>query len=150
LESTDSKLGEIDLGIGKPISLNGRSRLTSDPDSIGSISSPKDEGIGLTKQQLDAVDEKLESPENNIGFRSAARSVRSPTEGLLLIYPISRFSGHDRKISQSRKPLYDDPNDPRAQDIIGIALSFPKSDKALVVLGEYIVGTVGWRSYEQD
>jgi len=149
LESTDSKLGEIDLGIGKNISLNGRSRLTSDLDSIGSISSPKDEGIGLTKQQLDAVDEMLELHENNIGFRSAARSVRSPAEGLLLIYPISRFSGHDKKISQSRKPLYDDPNDPRAQDIIGIALSFPKSYKAQVVLGEYIVGTVGWRSYEQ-
>lgn len=150
LESTDKKLGEIDLGIGKHISLNGRSRLISDPDSLGSISNPKDEGIGLTKQQLDNVYEKLGSPESNVGFRAAARSVRSPVQGLLLIYPISRFSGHDRKNSLSRKPLYDDPSDPRAQNIIGIALSFPKSEKAQVVLGEYIVGTVGWRVYEQD
>jgi hypothetical protein len=150
LEKTDSRLGEIDLGIGRQISLNGRSRLRSDPDSIGSISSPKDEGIGLTKQQLDEISDRLALPDKNIGFRSIARSMRSPEEGLLLIYPISRFSGYDKKIGESRKPLFDDPNDPRAQQIMGIALSFPKSDKALVVLGEYIVGTVGWRSYEQD
>ena len=82
---------------------------------------------------------------NHIGFRAAARIVRPPNEGVLLVYPISRYSGYDKKDGDLRVRLYDDPDDPRAQEIIGIALSFPKSDKAQVVLGEYIVGTVGWK-----
>ena len=130
--------------------MSGRSRLKSDQNSLGTISNPKDEGTGLTLKQLEDVEAKLASDGENMGRRAASRFVRPPTDGLLLIYPISRFSGFDKKDSQTRMPLYDNPQDPRAQDIIGIALSFPKSDNAQVVLGEYVVGTVGWRVYEQD
>jgi hypothetical protein len=116
---------------------------------LGAISSPKDEGTGLSTQQLDEVKRIRESGEG-VNFREACRLVRPPKEGLLLIYPISRFSGQEKKDSRTRKPLYDDLGDPRAQDIIGIALSLPKSENATVVYGEYVVGSVGWRPYDQD
>jgi hypothetical protein len=143
----DKRLGDIDLGLNKRISLNGRTRLrSSDAESLGAISSPNDEELGMTVQELEQAREKMKDSENKLGWRTSLRMVRNPKNGLLLIYPISRFSGYETGFTKNRRPLFDDPNSSLAGDIIGISLSFPKTDKDSTILGEYVVGTVGWRS----
>jgi hypothetical protein len=69
--------------------------------------------------------------------------VRDPAEGLLLIYPISRYSGQEVAAGSARRPLYDDPRDALARDVVGIAISFPRTENAESVRG-YMVGSVGW------
>jgi len=90
---------------------------------------------------IDVGGKKSENP--------AARAVRPPEEGLLLLYPISRNSGRgrDRAEGGNRRPLYDDPNDPRAHDLVGVAISFPKSTQPQPVEA-YLQGTVDWRPIE--
>jgi hypothetical protein len=63
---------------------------------------------------------------------------------LLLIYPISRFSGQELAAGGPRRQMYDDPRDAQARDIVGIAVSFPQSTTVQDVRGTYSVGTVGW------
>jgi hypothetical protein len=58
---------------------------------------------------------------------------------LLLVYPISRNSGHGTKIPESREPIFADPS--QGEDVIGIAISFPHSESEATV--EYLVGSVG-------
>jgi hypothetical protein len=144
LESLDRNLGEIDLGVpnGSIYSIS-RTRLASDPDSIGTLRSPRDEEEGLSSEQLDRARALHES--DHIDIAGAARMVRPATEGLLLLYPISRYSGQSSDLRSSRRPLYEDPSDPGSLDVIGLAISFPSSDRAPRVFGEYLVGTVGWR-----
>ena len=77
----------------------------------------------------------------------AARKSRPATEGLLL-YPISRFSGHGSDRTGNRRPLFDDPRDPRARDLIGLAISFPESNHPQLAINAYLEGSVGWRPVE--
>jgi hypothetical protein len=76
----------------------------------------------------------------------AARRARSPESALLLIYPISKWSGHERHLKDggNREPIYRDPTDPLARDIIGVAISFPVSNNAQPVEA-YLTGTANWR-----
>ena len=120
-----------------------RSRLRGDSDSIGVITNPGDEAIGLNSEQIERV-KQLESNED-IGINPAARRVREPAEGLLILYPISKFSGQDLTSGESRRPLYDSPYDADARDVVGLALSFPKSSSVQDVRGTYTVGTAGWK-----
>lgn len=142
---THDKLGEIDLDLLKSVSMISRSRLKSNPESLGVITEPGDEEIGLSNEQLLEAKRIQESDGKKIGVNPAARMVRPATDGLLIIYPISRFSGFDKEPQSSRQRLYDNPEDIRCKDIIGVALSFPKSKKEKGVKGEYVVGTVDWR-----
>jgi hypothetical protein len=144
-ESLDRRLGESDLQIpGNRINQISRTRLSSDPDSLGVITSPGDEGIGLSADALARARALME--EEHLGDNPAARRVRDVAEGLLLLYPISRNSGYDLQPSGARRPIYDNPNDVRARDIIGLAVSFPYSERAQRITGQYTVGTVGWRA----
>jgi len=144
-ESLDRRLGESDLGIpGNRINQISRTRLSSDPDSLGVITSPGDESVGLSAQDLERARALMQ--EEHLGDNPAARRVRDIAEGLLLLYPISRNSGYDLQPSGARRPIYEDPNDPRARDIIGLAVSFPHSERAQRVTGQYTVGAVGWRA----
>lgn len=81
----------------------------------------------------------------------AARFSRSPEEGLLLLYPISRYSGYDLRDPArppgNREPLYENPDDPRSRDLVGLAISFPESEHAQQVEA-YLEGTAGWRPVE--
>ena len=77
-------------------------------------------------------------------MQTLSRQIRTPREGLLIIYPVSRFSGHERQPRQSRRRMFENPNDPLHRDVICYAISFPKSDRAQVVRGEYVIGTVDW------
>ncbi len=145
-ESLDGRLGQIDLNIVdpiRPIFSVERNRLRGDENSLGVITSPNDEAIGLSAEEIERV--RTESDSKKIGANPAARQVRAPSEGLLLIYPISKYSGSELAESGSRQPLYENPEDHQACDIIGIAISFPASKQAQSIRGEYVVGSVGWR-----
>lgn len=143
-ENQDPVLGSINFGLEHPIPMISRNRLASDPDSLGIITNPGDEGIGLSEEQLHQLEDMHETTGEAINPLS--RLIRSPSEGLLIIYPVSRFSGHERQPRQSRRRMFENPNDPLQKDVICYAISFPKSDRAQVVLGEYVIGTVDWRA----
>jgi len=144
--STQEKtLGKANWGVpGGDINMISRSRLSGDRESIGVLTSPNDETTGFTDEQK-ARAERLRQAED-IGLNPASRRIRDPAEGLLLLYPISRFSRPDSgpEARAPRQPLYDNPRDPLARDIVGVAISFPKSPNAGRVRG-YAVGTTGWK-----
>ncbi|MHB1774255.1 MAG: Z1 domain-containing protein, partial [Acidimicrobiales bacterium] len=135
------RLGTIDLGIESlpTINLIERSRLR-DANSLGVITSPTHLGLGLSEDQLQQARAGARTPS---GYR--LRQVRDPREGLLLVYPISRFSGWDGDTNvakNEREPIYPDPTTARSMvDILGIAVAMPPSNTAATV--EYVVGSVG-------
>jgi hypothetical protein len=144
LQSLDRSLGNLDLGVaGGRIHQVSRTRLASDLNSLGVLTSPGDEEEGLSADELDRARSLQQS--EKLGANPAARRVRPATEGLLLFYPISRHSGHDLREGASRRPLFENRNDPGARDVLGLAISFPHSDNAQRITGQYVVGTVGWR-----
>jgi hypothetical protein len=143
-ENQDRTLGEAAWGIsGGNIWQLSRSRLR-DTDSVGVITSPGDEAAGLSPEAEARMREFMQQGETE---NRAARHARPPQEGLLLLYPISRFSGYDLHPGGIRRPLYDNPADPRARDLIGLAISFPTSEQAQHIEA-YLEGTVGWRPVE--
>ena len=143
--SASDVLGQANWGVsGGEIHMISRSRLRGDPDSLGVITSPGDETTGFDDEQLQRARQR--QGDEDIGLNPAARRVRDPSEGLLLIYPISRFSGLELTSGGPRRPMYDDPGDPLARDVVGLALSFPRSSEVQDVQGTYTVGTVGWKA----
>lgn len=128
---TDPKLGVADWGLPTgPVSQVSRSRL-GHTDSVGVIVDPEDEALGL----------------NTAKRGRDARAERPPEEGLLLLYPISRYSGHDLIDGGNRRRLFDDPEYSLARDLVGLAISFPRSNQTQIV-DAYLEGTVGWRPVE--
>lgn len=129
-QSRDRRLGTADwnlpTGVVNQIS---RSRL-GQTDSVGVIVDPEDEAIGL---QTDLRGK-------------AARQLRPAEEGLLLLYPISRYSGQG-STGGNRQALFDNPDEPRARDLVGLAISFPESRQPQRVEA-YLESTVGWRPVE--
>ena len=131
LKEENRKLRKADWGLPTgTVSQVSRSRL-GQTDSLGVITDPEDEAIGL------ATDKRGRD----------ARAERPPEEGLLLLYPISRFSGRDLEAGGNRRAIYDDPTGPQARDIVGLAISFPRSDQPQRVEA-FMEGTVGWRPVE--
>lgn len=143
-EKADATLGRLDLGLKRgPIFQISRSRI-SETDSLGVITSPGDELIGLSTEQLERVRARAPGTSEN----SAGRQCRAAEEGLVLLYPISRASGYDlADDGGNRRPIYGNPADPRVRDLIGMAISFPES-RQRGQLEAYIEGTVGWRPVE--
>ena len=139
---TDNNLGQADWGLrGGRINMISRSRLRTDPDSLGVITSPDDETTGFNDEQMEKTRQLRQA--EDIGLNPAARRIRDPAEGLLLIYPISRFSRPNSESARGRQAVYDDPRDASARDIVAVAISFPRSPHARSV-ADYVVGTVGW------
>jgi hypothetical protein len=69
-----------------------RSRLR-DTDSVGVITSPGDEAVGLSAELKERADQLIVQARTNgkeMSLSSAAREVRPSTNGVLLLYPISR------------------------------------------------------------
>lgn len=146
-QQADRKLGTVDWGLAQPIAQISRTRLKNDGNSIGVLTQPNDETSGFTPEELARAEEhaRLE----NIAINVAARSIRQPNEGLLVLYPLSKYSGHkDGGAQGNRKPLFNDPNSEYACDIIGLALSFPASEQPPIVDGEFVTGTVEWKALE--
>jgi hypothetical protein len=137
----NEKLGAAEWGIkGGAIWQISRTRIKG-TDRLGVISDSKDETVGLSDDQLSAMDLAIRSGKKS---RKAARAQRPKEEGLMLLYPISRYSGHDEPPEGNRTSLFENPNDPITCDLLGLAFSFPKSDHPQPVV-EYITGTVEGR-----
>jgi len=122
----------------------GRTRLRSS-NSLGVITSAGDEAIGLTDAQLEAA-KRVVADGTEKTLNRAARLNRDAASGLLLLYPISRFSGHDGSdFGGAREPLFIDPTGGEARDLIGFAVSFPIAAKDRPAQS-YIEGTARWKS----
>ncbi len=149
-ETRDTTLGVADWGLpGGPVSQISRSRLGI-TDSIGVITSPGDENVGMSPELLDQAAALVQAAQTEGKTKSentAAREVRSATNGVLLLYPISRFSGNDLTEGSGRRRLFDDPSGPLARDLVGLAISFPRSNQPQRVEA-FLQGTVGWRPVE--
>lgn len=121
-----------------------RTRLKKFPSSIGILVNPAvkttpgrgDEEIGLTLEQC--RDAASRAHVDDVKYGPLLRSMRNVSEGLLLIYPISPWSGQSADADSIRRPLFDDPSE--ACTVVGIALVFPTSRSAVTI--PYIVGSV--------
>lgn len=113
-------------------------------NSLGVITTPGDEEYGLTAEELEQAKQKVATgavKDRNV----AARRSRRSSCGLLLLYPISRFSGQDDGGPQGiRDKLFSNPNDGQACDLIGLAVSFPVTKKA-GPSEAYLEGTARWQ-----
>jgi hypothetical protein len=146
-ETEDSELGETRWRAGgKPVWQISRSRIRG-TYSLGVITSPGDEKTGLSEDLLSRVSEIRENA-GDIGENRAVRRVRPKEEGLLLIYPISRYSQPEPRFLSSREAIYENPDSPNARDLIGLAISFPSSPQPQPVRA-YLEGTVRWRPYDE-
>lgn len=148
--SLDPKLGTTDWGLPSgEIAQISRSRL-GETNSLGVITNPDDEIIGLSDPLRDSARALIQAAEaegKTKTANNAAREVRPAAEGLLLLYPISRHSGVDVKEGSGRRALFSDPNGSLARDIVGLAISFPKSAQPQRVEA-FLEGTRGWRPVE--
>lgn len=124
-----------------PVYNLGRTRIKG-TNSLGVITTSGDEAFGLNEAELREMERKLESGEEKDRNR-AARLSRSPKCGLLLLYPISKKSGCD-SLAKGRELLYENPDGPLARDLIGLAISFPRTNSAQPVEA-YLEGTARWR-----
>src|SRR3569833_3497697 len=57
------------------------------------------------------------------------------------------MSGHNASEGGNRRRLFENPEGPQARDLVGLAISFPKSNQPQSVQA-YLQGTVGWRPIE--
>ena len=149
-------LGAEDLGIAARGAINtlARTRLRKNPRSIGSLVNPAtlnrtpgsgDEEIGMTAQeQLEARTEAADS-DGRITLGDALRRRRNQRDGgLLLIYPISRYS-QPRPGTHQRIPLFDEPVR-EGCTVVGAAMVFP--DSSSPAAATWITGSVGFGSEE--
>lgn len=131
LKKRDRVLGEADWGLPTgPVWQISRSRL-GETDSLGVITDPEDEAAGLDTTERG----------------KAARALRTPQEALLILYPISRHSGHDVQAGGNRRRVFEDVNDARVRDLVGMAISFPKTEQSEQVEA-FLEGTARWRPVE--
>jgi hypothetical protein len=148
-ESRDATLGTADWALpGGPVAQISRSRQ-SYTDSVGVITGSGDEAVGLPPElraQASALIQAAQAEGKTKSENSAAREVRPATDGLLMLFPISRHSGSGSN-EGGRRPLFDDPNGPLARDLVGLAISFPRSNQPQTV-DAFMQGTVGWRPVE--
>lgn len=123
-----------DLGVaGMPkVPLIARSRLKKDPTSLGVVTDPGDELLGLEPSQIKAAEEDALDGKYN-SKAEAYRAYRDSAEGLLMLYPISS-SSDILKNSTTRIRLFEHPEN--AATVIAYAVSFPFSESDATV--EYI------------
>jgi hypothetical protein len=142
--SVDDELGTIDLGIAGhgQVNLIERTKLRG-TNSLKAITSPGDQEIGLTPDQIQSAEHRREG---GITYPAALRAERDPREGVLLIYPISQRSGRKlRDQAGQRGPIFD--NALEGEDVIGLALILPNSNSAAT--RDYLVGRA-WQGTESD
>ena len=145
----DQALDSEDLSIEGHYSIStiGRTRKVIQPHSIGALINPAtlSGSPGAGDEEVGLSDDQIRNARANVAdgtyptFGDALRAERDKTEGLLLIYPISKLSKPARE-SNSRTPLFDNPEGDGCT-VIGVALAFPRSSSASTI--EYITGSVG-------
>lgn len=149
-ESLDTKLGTADWALPSgPVCQISRSRM-GETDSLGVITGSGDERVGLSPElcdQADALVLAAQAKGKTKSENSSAREVRPATDGLIILYPISRYSGSEVSEGSARRPIFDNPNGPQACDLVGLAISFPNSNQPQRVEA-FLEGTVAWRPIE--
>ena len=148
-ESENSKLGRalwVPDSAGSVFNI-ARTRIKGS-NSLGVVTTAGDEAFGLTMDQLDQAEKMVQAGIETRTLNRAARLVRESTSGLLVLYPISRYSGHDDGsnvgVNSAREPLFSNPEDGDARDLIGMAVSFPKAVKDRPAQS-YVEGTAKWK-----
>lgn len=138
------QLGDADWGVSVGTIRQIRRTRIGETNSLGVITEPGDEAKGLSDTSVARMQQYMAQ---NVTENRAARSARPPEEGLLLLYPISRQSGHEQRRTGTRRPLFANPDDANARDLIGMAISFPEARNPQAVAA-YLVGTAGWSPVE--
>lgn len=148
LETVD-RLGDEDLGItdGRRVACITRSREASSSTSVGTLVDPVSAG-GRGDEDLDLTDDDRSTAQDLARgqkgvYPLALRAQRSPQQGLLLIYPISRFSTpkvEAEKGAEAGKRALFPPG--KGATVIGVAVSLPDSASDAAT-GEYVVGSAG-------
>ncbi|WP_144672864.1 Z1 domain-containing protein [Arthrobacter sp. U41] len=119
-----------------------RTRLNKASHSVGALVTGASgrrlgnyvEAWGMDQAQLDKAQSLLDGGKvMKVG--AAVRLSRSPSQGLLVIYPISPYSRPSEK-RDNRAPLFDNPDG--FPTVVGMALSFPTSSNDLSI--DYVVG----------
>lgn len=141
----DSVMGTADWGANCQPNQIGRTRRKR-TQSLGVITNPDDELAGLP-EELKAEARKMVAEGRASTLNNAARRIRDSSEVALMLYPISRHSGYSLGTGSARAPLYSDPLDPRARDLVGVAISFPSPTGAPQAV-RYTVGTLDWKEEE--
>jgi len=151
----DERLGSVDLRVTDlpDVGCIERSRKVDDQWSIGVLTNPPaakgalrqgDEEIGLTDDQITRARERYGDGDfSTLG--DALRNERPIDEGLLLVYPISRFS-KKKEDSTTRRDLFDNPGD--GATVIGLAAVFPFSNSEATV--DYLQGPAGLELEAED
>jgi hypothetical protein len=125
----------------------GRTRKVIQQHSIGALINPATSSgsPGAGDEEVGLSDDQVRSARTNVTdgtyatFGDALRAERDKTEGLLLIYPVSKLSKPAGE-SNFRIPLFDNPERDGCT-VIGVALAFPRSSSAATI--EYVTGSVG-------
>jgi hypothetical protein len=150
LLAVDVKLGTEDLHLadGALTACIRRSREAASDTSIGTLVNPisragrGDEDIDLDDEQVAAA--RAQAASGQLSYPVALRQQRSPRHGLLVVYPISRYSGPvngtDGQEEAGKQPLFRDA-ERDGVTVIGIAASFPASNTA--DKRSYVVGSAG-------
>lgn len=100
---------------------------------MGVVTDPGDELVGLSAEAIGVARARhREFPGLALSVRQ--REMRDPTEGLLVIYPISPASEPDGRRTRNRDRLFDRPED--VPTVVQYAISFPFSDSDATV--EYV------------
>lgn len=148
-ESENSKLGIaswLPESVG-PVFNIARTRIKGS-NSLGVITTAGDEAFGLSMDELLQAEKLVQAGVQTKTLNRAARLVRESSSGLLVLYPISRYSGHDDGsnvgVDSAREPLFSNPEDGNARDLIGISVSFPKAAKERAAQS-YVEGTAKWK-----
>jgi hypothetical protein len=133
-EPRGERLWNEDLGVVgvTEVPLIGRTRKKNDPTSLGVVTDPGDELLGLTPDDIRSAEEAAQDGRYE-SVAEAYRAYRDPTEGLLMIYPISP-AAEPLKNSTTRIRLFSDPD--KAKTLIAYAVSFPFSTSDATV--EYV------------
>ena len=118
--------------------------MKSQKNTLKNITSPWDEAIDLSSEESEKLKDLVKKHSNN----KAIRMARSASKGLILLYPISKNSKPNFSESGDRVPLYEDSSDSLARNLIGLAISFPKSSEEQSS-ELYVEGTVPWRSADE-
>tara|TARA_B100000902_G_C27311337_1_gene918610 strand:+ start:190 stop:2670 length:2481 start_codon:yes stop_codon:yes gene_type:complete len=106
-----------------------RTRRKNDPESLGGLWDPQHYSLGMTLEKKKEAEKYHELHKPLISSHGAYRTFRSPQEGLLVVYPISKHSLPSNEKTQH--PIYSSAEDRKlGPDVIGLALSFPRSESS--------------------
>jgi hypothetical protein len=135
LGERDPHLGDLDLGLpgGRMVNTIKRTRQKRDSGSLGGLWDSTHYPWALTPEQKEDADAYYEATRPHIRLHLAYRQFRPVEESLMVLYPISRFSGPTpgTKEAETQLPIYSDSSGLDSKpDVIGVAISFPMSTSA--------------------